>query len=308
MEIELRDLRWAVAAGQHRSLRQAAETLGIRQSTLSRELRGLETRLETILFDRTNGGTRPTLEGLEFLGSAREILQDAAALTARVKMRARGESGTLRIGVHTSLSTGNLRATLIDHRRRFPAVDMRLVDGSSDHLIADLKGSNVDVAFVAASHGRWSGRSLAVWSERLIVALDETHPLNEKKIVQWADLVGETLILPERGPGPELRCIIANKLGGTDRCKLSQHDVSLDRLMSLVSAGWGVLPALEGATGIVCPGISFRELHEGGTPCRLVFRALWRDENLNPCLRPFLTILRERYPEISADHTLPPAS
>jgi hypothetical protein len=34
--VELRDLRWAVIASQHRSLRRAAATLNIRQSTLKR--------------------------------------------------------------------------------------------------------------------------------------------------------------------------------------------------------------------------------------------------------------------------------
>jgi hypothetical protein len=37
--VELRDLRLAVIASQHRSLRQAAEAISIRQSTLSRRLR-----------------------------------------------------------------------------------------------------------------------------------------------------------------------------------------------------------------------------------------------------------------------------
>nr|WP_271611293.1 LysR family transcriptional regulator [Bradyrhizobium sp. CCBAU 21360] len=39
--MEYRDLRWAIAASQHRSLRQAAETLRIKQSTFSRCLRSL---------------------------------------------------------------------------------------------------------------------------------------------------------------------------------------------------------------------------------------------------------------------------
>jgi Bacterial regulatory helix-turn-helix protein, lysR family len=51
--VELRALRWAVIAAQHKSLRQAAETLNIRQSTLSRGLRDLEHQLGAILFERT---------------------------------------------------------------------------------------------------------------------------------------------------------------------------------------------------------------------------------------------------------------
>ncbi|MDR3471842.1 MAG: LysR family transcriptional regulator, partial [Devosia sp.] len=49
MTVELQDLRWAIVASQHRSLRQAAETLNIRQSTLSRGLRDLEYRLGAVL-------------------------------------------------------------------------------------------------------------------------------------------------------------------------------------------------------------------------------------------------------------------
>jgi DNA-binding transcriptional LysR family regulator len=138
MTIELRDLRWAIITAQHRSLRQAADALNIRQSTLSRGLRGLEYQLGATLFQRTNGGTRPTIEGQEFLDAARRIVEQTETITARLKTRSRGESGRLTIGVHSSLSAGNLRATLIDHRRRFPDVEMHLVDGSSDHLISDL--------------------------------------------------------------------------------------------------------------------------------------------------------------------------
>jgi hypothetical protein len=51
--VELRVLRWAIVAAQHKSLRRAAESLNIRQSTLSRGLRDLEHRLGAILFERT---------------------------------------------------------------------------------------------------------------------------------------------------------------------------------------------------------------------------------------------------------------
>ncbi len=76
MTVELRDLKWAIVAAQHRSLRQAAQTLNIRQSTLSRRLRDLEYQLGTELFERTNAGTRPTIAGQEFLETARRIIAE----------------------------------------------------------------------------------------------------------------------------------------------------------------------------------------------------------------------------------------
>src|SRR5262245_57832846 len=253
MPIELKDLRWAIIATQHRSLRQAAERLNIRQSTLSRRLRSMEAMLGVQLFERTNGGTRPTIEGLEFLEAARGIIEETESITARLKTRSRGESGRLTIGVHASLSAGNLRATLIEYRRRFPDVEAYLVDGSSDQLICDLSSSAIDIAFVVEGNPRWDGKSLPVWAERVVVALPEGHPLSAHDTIHWADLMSEPLLLPEQGTGPGIAKLIGSKLAGHDAGRVLRHDVSLDRLLTLVGAGWGILLALEGATGTSYP-------------------------------------------------------
>ncbi|MCP3418650.1 LysR family transcriptional regulator [Bradyrhizobium brasilense] len=298
--MEFRDLRWAIAASQHRSLRQAAGTLRIKQPTLSRRLRDLEYKLGVILFERTNGGTRPTIEGQEFLDAARRIVDETEAIATRLKTHSRGESGRLTIGVHASFSAGNLRATLLDHRHRFPDVDRQLVDGSRDHLISDLASSVIDVAFVAEPAPRWSDRSLLLWSERVVVALPQTHRLTARDVVHWSELREEALLSSQHGPAPELLKLLISKMGGSDPCRLLYHDLALDRLLTLVGADWGVLLALEGATGAAYQGVTFREVHDAEGPTRLSFRAYWRQDNCNPSLRPFLDLLRERYPDLSA--------
>ncbi|VFU10140.1 LysR family transcriptional regulator [Methylocella tundrae] len=262
-------------------------------------MRDLEHKLDATLFERTNGGTRPTIEGQEFLDAARRIVEETEAITTRLKTRSRGESGRLTIGVHASLSAGNLRATLLDHRHRFPDVDTHLVDGSSDHLISDLANSAIDVAFVAENTPTWSDRLLSVWSERVVVALPENHPLTARDAVHWSELRSEALLLPQRGPGPEFLKLLISKVGSSDPCRLLRHDVALDRLLTMVGAGWGVLLALEGATGAAYPGVTFREVHDAEGSTRLNFHAYWRQANGNPSLRPFLDMLRERYPDIT---------
>ena len=303
LAVEFRDLRWAIVASQYRSLRQAAEVLNVRQSTLSRSLRDLEYRVGAPLFERTNGGTRPTLAGREFLDAARRIVEETESAIARFKTRSLGESGRLTIGIHTSFTAGNLRATLIEFRRRFPEVETYLVDGSSDHLISDVARSAIDVAFLVEGNTRWTSKSLWVWSERVVLALPEGHALAQRDMVRWDDLRHESLLLPLRGPGPEFLKLLVSKTGCPDPCQLLRHDVSLDRFLTLVGAGWGLLLALEGATGATYPGVTFREIHEADGPARLNFRAYWRQVNSNPSLRPFIEMLRERYPDLSGEGT-----
>jgi nucleoside-diphosphate-sugar epimerase len=82
----------AVIASQHCSLRQAAEAISIRQSTLSRRLRDLEYRLAPFCFERTNGGTHPTVARLEFFELARRILEDTKTALRNLRSRSRGET------------------------------------------------------------------------------------------------------------------------------------------------------------------------------------------------------------------------
>lgn len=299
MSVEFRDLRWALAASRHRSLRQAAETLNVRQSTLSRRLRALEYQVGAELFDRSNVGTRPTQVGQEFLEAAQRIVDDTDSTLRRVKSRYRGESGELRIGVCTSLSTGNLRSTLIEHRRRFEAVEVHTIEGERERLLGEVTAGAIDVAITTNSRSTWNYRKLPLWSERAIVALPEQHPLSDHPVIKWQELSGDRILLTHRGVDPELEQVLSAKLNCSGRPRILYQDVGFDRLLSLVGAGYGVLPVLEGAAGFACAGVVYRELQDENGPTQLHFAAYWREPNGNPTLKPFLDLLRDRYPDLS---------
>ena len=259
----------------------------------------MEHRLGALLFERTNGGTRPTIAGREFLEMARRIVEETDAAFSRLKTRCRGESGQLTIGVYASLSTGNLRATLMEHRRRFPNVEVHTADGARDRLLDDLAANVIDIAIMTTCCPDWDDRMLPLWSERVIIALPEQHPLSVHPVIRWPELLNERLLIPQRGPGPELEQLLTAKLHCLGPQRVLHQDVGLDRLLSLVSVEYGVLLVLEGATGAHYDGVVYREIHDDDGPTRLNFMAYWRQANGNPTLGPFLDMLRERYPDLS---------
>ena len=120
MPIELKHLRYIEAAERLGSFRKAAEWVSIRQSNLSRRIRDLEEMLGVRLFDRTNSGVRATSAGQEFCRRVRHILDEVQTAVDGARASGRGDSGHVTIGFYTSLSAGNLRATLIEYARRFP--------------------------------------------------------------------------------------------------------------------------------------------------------------------------------------------
>ncbi len=179
---------------------------------------------------------------------------------------------------------------------------MRTVDGSHERLLCALAGNAVDVAIITGQATAWDGRWLPLWNERVIVAFPENHPLRQKSRIRWADLANEKFLVPRQGPGPELEGLLAAKL----RYRMgSQHivhqDASLDRLLSLVSANYGTLLMFEGATGGRYEGVVYREVWDDDGPTQVKFMAYWRDANSNPALGSFLAVLREHYPDFSAE-------
>ncbi|MER8421087.1 LysR substrate-binding domain-containing protein [Mesorhizobium sp. M1329] len=300
MAIELRHLRYAVAAAQYGSFRRAAEALGVKQSSLSRRIRQMEDRLGVAVFERSSSGVRLTTAGTEILRTSQHLVDGLDHMMASAKAAGRGESGRLAIGFYTSLSAGNLRASLMEYARRFPEVEIRTIEGARASLFVGLEHSTLDIAFVTGDPAVRDGGAMALWGERIMVALPESHPLTANEVVYWTDLRSETLLLSQRDPGPELRDILLAKLASPGvQPKIVSEDVSREGIMSLVSAGFGVSPICESGIGANYAGVVYRDVQDGNGLSWISYAAYWQRNNDNPALAHFLTLLEERYPSLS---------
>jgi DNA-binding transcriptional LysR family regulator len=295
--VDIQHLRYAVTAADHGSFRRAAEAMLLRQSTLSRCIRQLEEFVGIVIFERSSGGVQATPAGRDFLLTAQSILEQMEALVTAAQTSGRGEAGRLTIGFYTSLSAGNLRATLLDFRQRFPQVELGIVEKSRTRLITALRSGALDVAIVTGEAHLRDSNGLPLWSERTLVALPEGHSLAARNSIYWTDLRSDTVLLSQYDPGRELEDLLVSKLvSPADRPRIVRHDVSRGIIKSLVSVGFGVSLVTESDVGASFSGLIYRELRDGTGPSRIGYSAHWREENDNPTLVSFLKLLRERYP------------
>jgi len=300
LRIELRHLSYADAAERYGSFRKAAVALGLKQSNLSRRVRDLEEQLGIALFERTNGGVTPTPAGRDFVNGVRRIFDELQIVVDGAKAVGRGEAGYLTIGFYTSLSAGNLRASLVEFGRRFPQVEISTVEGSRRRLFDGVQNGTIDIAIITGEPPPNCSQSMVLWSERIIVALPEDHPLAANEIIYWTDLKRERFLLSERDPGPEIQNILVAKLSSPgDLPDVVRHDVSPENIKSLVGAGRGVSLMCEACMGASYAGVVYREARDGNGSTRIGYRAYWRDGNENPALRNFIRLLEERCPPVA---------
>src|ERR1700730_18573757 len=113
-----------------RSLTQAAERIGLRQTTVSQHIRKLEQEAGRRLFVRDTHSVVPTADGEAMAGFARAILE--AGERARRHFAGSQLRGRVRFGASEDFVTSRLPELLGDFIRLHPLVDLELtVDASS---------------------------------------------------------------------------------------------------------------------------------------------------------------------------------
>jgi DNA-binding transcriptional LysR family regulator len=107
-------------------------------------------------------------------------------------------------------------------------------------LFDDLGIGALDAEIVTGDPSATSGSALALWSERILVALPEHHPLAGQEFVSWTDLKGETFLLGEHDPGPDVHdLLIAYLPTPGDRPKVVKHNVSQANIKALLDWATG---------------------------------------------------------------------
>lgn len=81
--ITLQQLKYVIEVSRSRSISKAAQNLFISQPSLSNAIKELEIEIGIAIFLRTNKGIILTTEGSEFLGYARQVVEQAALLENR---------------------------------------------------------------------------------------------------------------------------------------------------------------------------------------------------------------------------------
>lgn len=287
--IELRHLRYFLAAAERGSLRKAAAVIGVHESAVSRRIRDLEDEIGASLFVRHTGGVTLTLAGQRFLASTRRALRQIGNGARSVGAIGRGESGRIRIGIFSSLASGFLADLIHAYGAHHGSVCLDFVDGHpSEHLTA-IRQNLLDVAFLTGMGDHADCASEHLWSERIFAVLPADHPLSANDEMELGDLSREKFIVSEAPPGEEIQDYLVKRLADLGHHPdIEQQAVGRDNLMQLVALGRGLTLTSEATTATRFPGIVYRPVVGEILP----FSAVWSSRNDNPACRRLLSLAR----------------
>ncbi|AWX57598.1 LysR family transcriptional regulator [Brevibacillus brevis] len=193
----LTQLQVFVAAAKAGSFTRAAEEIGFTQSAVSQMIQTLEKELGVSLFQRSRSGITPTSIGERMLAHARDILNITSCMTEEANVARGISSGTLRIASIPSVASRFLPGLLGSFRKRFPAVDILLLEGDSDEISNWLHSSVVDIAFTVMPDKEM--QTLPLLQDEMMVILPDTHPLKDSQTLRFSEIAERCFIMPKDG-------------------------------------------------------------------------------------------------------------
>lgn len=179
-KIELRHVRYIIAAAESGSFRRAAHDLGVEQSAISRRIRDVEDEIGAQLFRRHPAGVELTDIGRQFLHQA----SPGAHQIGSALERARTDAATgrhLTVGLFGPLTMGFLTELFGAFRRDRPGTRLRFSEASTPDLIAAVRRGQLDIGVVAEAPPGQGYAITHLWDEPVYLAMPEGDPLATRR-------------------------------------------------------------------------------------------------------------------------------
>ena len=234
--MELRQLKYFITSADTLNFTEAARQCFITQSTLSQQIKQLETELGVQLFERIGKRVFLTETGRDFLPYARQTVADAEYGVQRIKDMEELRTGRLCIG-----TTFGLSALITDAIARFseqyPEVHLEVMFLKQDELIEAVRERKVDFAltFEMMEKDDLLTEQL-VKTYHLCAIVSDQNPLAQQATVSLRQLADYNICTPARGMNARrMFDSLTNKKGIELQPKLEVNEIHT--LLHLVRTG-----------------------------------------------------------------------
>lgn len=297
--IELRSWRQFLAVAEQLHFGRAAQQLGMTQPPLTMAIQQLESRLGVRLFDRTRRSVALSPAGGALVEPVRQLLRQAAALSARAREASAGEIGRVRLGFISTVGFGPLPMWLRRFREANPGISIELREATGDVQLKAFERGEIDAGFVLHAPGHVPGgpvrlQQLSLGAEPLVLALPEAAPWATAKRLSASQLLAQPLVIFPRSATPSLfDTVLAfyHRQGVTPA--IVQEAVQMQTIVNLVSAGFGVALVPKAVTGLQRSGVVYRPLPRAWAAESLACETslLW-PEQAEPAVMKFVDFVR----------------
>ena len=276
-----------IAIQETGSLTGAAERLGYTQSGVSHILASLESEFGLTLINRSRTRITLTPEGERLLRLMRDVVSRDEQLMQEVSALRGVTAGVLRVGTVVSVAVQWLPELVKLFTRKFPLIELELLDGVYSDMEDWLSADRIDCAFVTRATKK-EYDYIPLKEDRLLAILPLDHPLAELDVLPLPAIRSEPFIIPGEGSGYDIGRILKSA-GVRPNVRFEMSDDYAAIAMVEHGLGISILPELV----LSGTNANVRVLELEGFPRRTIGLALKSKKTASPACREFINAARQ---------------
>ena len=197
--MDLRQLEMFQAIVEAGSFTRAGEKLYVSQSAVSRQIKLLEEELGDQIFKRIHRRVHLTPTGEVLLHYSRKIFNDIRLMVSEISDLSHLRRGSLCIAGGMSVCTYLFPHLLKEYQRHHANIELTIATGTNEEILKLLRANEVDLALLSLPFHDDDLQIRPVLTEEMVLVMDRSHPLANKKEVLFQDLCPYPFIHFERG-------------------------------------------------------------------------------------------------------------
>jgi len=148
MNIDFELYRIFYVVANNKNITKAAQQLNISQPAISKSIKNLEEQLGGQLFTRTKRGVILTEEGNEFYNYIKQAMEYISNAENKFTELINLETGSIRIGISTTLTKEFLLPYLEEFHAKYPKIDIQIITHITNELLPKLKNGLLDIVIL----------------------------------------------------------------------------------------------------------------------------------------------------------------
>ena len=193
--MELRHLRYFAALAEQLNFTRAAETVHVTQSTLSHQIKQLETEIGHRLFDRIGKRIVITEAGEQLLGKVKLALSEIDDGLRSLRGSAQQLSGSLRIGVTHTFNVSLLPTCIDVFFRKHPSVRVTVQELNAESVGRGVEGGEFDIGIAYRPNSAAAISFEPLCNDEMALVVSQAHPLASRKRIRMVELHRQNLVL-----------------------------------------------------------------------------------------------------------------
>ncbi len=239
--MDLEYVKEFVTLAKIQNFMEAADSLYISQSSLSKHIQSLETELGVQLFERSSRNVYLNKNGEIFLTYANRMLKAYDECRTTFQNIEKENSNSLSIVSIPMMAQYGITEKISRFQRTNPDVGINLSEGTYYEMLQLLREHKCDFAFVREGDENIEEfRHILISKDHLVAVLPKNHPLAARQHIRLEELKDEYLLLPRKETRIYSICTKACRKAKFEPKISSISSLGVDTYMDLVKNGMGV--------------------------------------------------------------------